>query len=257
MSGFERNVILVTAPSGGGKSHYIRNLTGMFLASGISYAHITDADHIAQAVVRDHEHYKGRNHIHPPQMSEIYYFNDTGHEHLNEKSYAENVFPFAVTSNAIRDEMFRTYWEAVLNAPSDGFVVAELAAGRNIHPSEHLHGKADYSYESMALGFEQRKYPPEVLQRILVAIHPETSYEVRLDRTIRERDDSWKEVVDIFGEDDFPHLRQLLESQGATTISIANDRDKTAEEIQRELFAGLERYVSFHKEGQRSLQERK
>lgn len=245
-----RNVILVTSPSAGGKTTYIRELDSILRPYG-EITHISDAHFIAQAVGRDHVETKGVHHRHPPiiklpdgstiNIYDLYRIQEAengGHRHIANDFPFPYPFPLTVTSNQIRDWMFAEYWYEVSNASTEGFVIAELAGGANGHGKSSDYGHADYSYRAMAENFRQGVYPPGALLRISHVIHTETDYGRRLERT---RSDSTPDVTTIFRDDDFAMFEPLLIEHGAHVTTIDNNRQKDSPRIQDELWNSLGR----------------
>jgi len=115
---------------------------------------------------------------------------------------------------------------------------AEWSGGVNINPSDEPAARTDLSFTTVARMMERGVFEAEGLRRVLAVIHPETTFERRLDlnsfRSTPTEEDiqygraSWQlseTALRIFGHDDFSeYCESYLQSRGIPFVrSIQND----------------------------------
>jgi len=226
----ERDVVLVIAPSAGGKTEAIKFLRDYSTCQGIDYRKIpvTDAHTIIYRM-REDDKTGGVNHFHPWCLEQ------RGHIHGEQDT---PIFPFTVISNVIPDKMRLDFFNNLASLQCESqLVLAELSGAVNLNPPESLVSGADLSFERVAYLFRNGTFPTAGLKRVIAVIHPVTTRELRLalnekraiptDEEVANGIASWpldKTGMDLFGEDDAADaFYPLLEKLRIPIFPIVND----------------------------------
>lgn len=278
MNEVEKNVLVFSGPSSSGKSkaliagvkqlgypvEHMRELPKVTALQLLGFEEpiltcqhldlpllISDEECIKAATILDDLKHYGLHHTHPdePIWGLGVVRNQDRFFHRHETITKENelpTFPFTVKDSNIPYLTAEFFWWAVLNAPTDGVVVAELARGRNGFPPESEFSNVDFSCETMAHRFVDENIAPEqrlplaALDRIRGLIWVQATFETRLFRAKTYRQFRDETVTRFFAEDDFYHFQQLLESHDIPVLHINNEVNQThpygiIESLEREL----------------------
>jgi hypothetical protein len=245
-SSTDSNIIIITGQNSVGKTTAFNILSQEANGYGISYETqpVSDFLHLLNNVRKDDEA-GGFHHYHEWTAEK-----KGGHSHRNK----EPEVPFIVIGNKVIDGMFSDFFAFLSELPqSKNIYFAEWTSGININPPYEPASQVDCSFkkiaQSLQSGFLQRAW----LNRVKAVIHPIADKDTRYD--LNERKHSFllqdleegnispkkpRQVLDIFGKDDFSEIEGLFHSKNIPTYTIQNDANtlfiENLQEISKELF---------------------
>lgn len=205
----QRDVILVIGPSASGKTHVL-NLLRREIAETYGLPHeivpLSDSHTILDRV-REDDRLGGRHHYHSWSRDM------DSHNHADHPE----IIPFTLAGDRIGHAFIRDFFQGLANLPHTGVIrYAEWSGGKNTNPREDRASLTDLSFQTITRLIRQGRIPAEGLDRVVAAIHVDTSREYRMhlneDRSMPTAAEikfgyaSWpldQAGMNIFGEDDF------------------------------------------------------
>ena len=245
-SSTDSNIIIITGQNSVGKTTAFNVLSQEAKRYEISYKTrpVSDFLHLLNNVRKDDET-GGFHHYHEWTAEK-----KGGHSHRNKEAEV----PFIVIGNKIVDGMFYDFFAFLSNLPqSKSIYFAEWTGGMNINSQYEPASQVDFSFKRIAQLLMSGFLPGSWINRVKAVIHPvadmETRYKLNekkhgfLLQELEEGNVSPKkprQVLDIFGKDDFYEIEELFNSKNIPTYIIQNNADtlfmEQLREVSKELF---------------------
>ena len=198
-----RNIFLVVAPIGGGKTEFIKHAKGILAESNIPFDPnlITDSDHLMAAIRRDHEITHGLYHVHTRQMVRL----------MHDSKPEDDLDSIAIHPQ-IQQWMFENFFAELNRITLDGHIhFAEMATGVNGTPDNLMTAQNDYSNQLVVDGLRSGLYPKDWIDKVAGVFLISSDFKARVEWNDMRLSKPYVAGEDITGDQSRPVPREVMD----------------------------------------------
>jgi len=248
----KRDIILITGQPSSGKPILLRDLIQEMKLQKVPFANkkMYDYTYLIKIIQAD-DKTGGLGHYHNWCKGKT-----DGHRH----GFMEDDKSFILYDNDLLRQAHQEYFTTLEKLPyTEKIWLTEFSGGDNINPLTEPAAMIDSSYATLAKLLEEGELPASWLKRVYAVIHPVAENKIRsyindveyLQSLAEEKEQivgkKSREVLEMYGYDDFACMEPLLKKWGIQHIYLINndDFDKfklKAATLTRKIIAGYRRY---------------